>query len=189
MPRSGWRRTAEYVGHRIRRIPDTPHKIAIGISCGIIASFSPFFGLHFFYAALLAVLVRGNVIAALLGTFIGNPITFPFIATMSLQTGRWLLGYCADGENAAGLFEAFGIFFTGLWQSIKSLFGMGQAEWDALAEFARLVLWPWFLGGMVPGLLLAVVTYILSRPLIAAYQVRRRARRMKYKAEARKNSP
>ena len=43
-------------------------------------------------AALLAKLMRGNVIASLLATFVGNPLTFLPIAAISMQTGNFLLG-------------------------------------------------------------------------------------------------
>ena len=31
----------EYLGHRVRRLPDTPHRIALGFACGVFASFTP----------------------------------------------------------------------------------------------------------------------------------------------------
>ena len=34
-PRRGWRRAIEYLGHRVRRLPDTPHRIALGFACGL----------------------------------------------------------------------------------------------------------------------------------------------------------
>ena len=91
-PASGWSRAIEYVKLRLKRLPDTPHKIAIGIACGVFVTFSPLFGLHFFLAALFAWILRGNVVASLLATFVGNPITFPFIAATSYRTGLWLMG-------------------------------------------------------------------------------------------------
>ena len=59
-PKKGWRRAFEYIGHRVRRLPDTPHKISIGFACGVFVSFSPLFGFHFVYAALCALIVRGK---------------------------------------------------------------------------------------------------------------------------------
>ena len=50
-PKRGWRRGIEYLGHRVRRLPDTPHRIALGISCGVFVSFTPFFGIHILAAA------------------------------------------------------------------------------------------------------------------------------------------
>ena len=37
--------------------------------------------------------LRGNILASLLATFIGNPVTFPIIATVSVELGTWMLGH------------------------------------------------------------------------------------------------
>ncbi|HEY9022386.1 MAG TPA: DUF2062 domain-containing protein, partial [Paracoccaceae bacterium] len=34
-PRGGWTRAAQYVRHRLHRLPDTPEKIARGIFAGV----------------------------------------------------------------------------------------------------------------------------------------------------------
>src|SRR6056297_2377749 len=98
-PRGGWSRAFQYVRHRVRRLPDPPHRIARGIFAGIFVTFSPFFGLHFFLAAALAWIMRGNIVASLLSTFVGNPLTFVPIAAMSLQTGYFLLGMTGMAEE------------------------------------------------------------------------------------------
>jgi hypothetical protein len=92
-PRGGWRRSGAYVAHRLRRLPGTPYRIAAGFACGAAISFTPFIGLHFVLAALLAVAVRGNVIAAAIGTVVGNPWTFPLIWLWIYSLGRWVLGF------------------------------------------------------------------------------------------------
>ncbi|MCX8509052.1 MAG: DUF2062 domain-containing protein, partial [Rhodobacteraceae bacterium] len=79
-PRGGWKRATQYVIHRLRRLPDPPHRIARGIFAGVFISFTPFFGFHFFGAIAIAMVLRGNVLAALLATFFGNPVTTPLIA-------------------------------------------------------------------------------------------------------------
>ncbi len=175
-PRKGWSRPFEYVGHRIKRLPDTPHKIALGFSCGVFVSFSPFFGLHFFLAAICAVMVRANVLASLLGTFFGNPLTFPFIATISLSFGRRLFGLRSSGHDFVRVKDAFSDAFAGLWQSTKSIFGFGPSAWDRLADFWSSVFLPYLVGGLAPGLICAIAAYTLSRPLIAAYQARRKSK-------------
>ena len=60
-PRGGWGRAAQYVRHRVRRLPDTPEKISRGIWAGVFTAFTPFYGLHFVVAAVLAKLMRGNI--------------------------------------------------------------------------------------------------------------------------------
>ena len=53
-----------------------------------MVSFSPFIGFHFLLAILFAYLLRGNLIAALIGTFVGNPFTFPFIWIFIYKVGN-----------------------------------------------------------------------------------------------------
>ena len=72
--------------------------------------------------------------------------------------------------------DAFPQFFAGLWQSLKSLFGEGESEWYRGMLFVQDVLWPYLVGGVLPGLVASIAAYYLTRPLIAAYQMRRRAR-------------
>jgi hypothetical protein len=175
-PQGGWRRALEYVSHRLRRIPDTPHRIALGLACGVFVSFTPAYGLHFLLAAGLAWAIRANVIAAVIGTFFGNPLTFPLIASVSLALGRRILGYGATGRDFSRVDVAFGQAADGLWRGLKSLFGYGAADWDKLAVFAAEVLWPYFVGGLLPGLVAGTLSYHLARPLVAAYQAARRNR-------------
>ena len=48
-------------------MPGTSGSIAIGVASGVAASFLPFIGLHFLIAALIALLLRGNVLASAIG--------------------------------------------------------------------------------------------------------------------------
>ena len=57
-----------------------------------------------------------------------------------------------------------------------SLVGLGHSDWGKLVPFFRDILWPYLVGGLLPGLVAAVASYYLVRPLVAAYQARRRAR-------------
>ena len=143
---------------------------------GSITSFTPFFGLHFFVAAGLARLLRGNMIAGLIGTAVGNPLTFPLIASVSLGLGRRIVGYGVTGRDFSRVSEAFGQAFSGIWQSLLSLFGRGDSEWSKLVPFFRDIVLPYFLGGILPGLVASVAAYYLVRPIVAAYQMRRRHR-------------
>jgi uncharacterized protein len=175
-PQKGWRRGLEYLGHRVRRLPDTPHRISLGVACGVFASFTPLFGLHFLLAAALARLVRGNMLAALIGTAFGNPLTFPFIASISLKIGGAIVGHGPTGNNFQMLTEAFQQFFLGLWESLLSIVGYGDAHWGRLTIFLQDVFWPYLVGSIGPGLISALVCYCLCRPIVGAYQARRRAR-------------
>lgn len=175
-PRAGWRRTIEYLGHRIKRLPDTPHKIALGFACGVFVSFSPLFGFHFVYAGVCALIVRGNVLASFLGTLVGNPLTFPIIATTSLSLGRRMMGVDSDNMGFTRVKDAFVEAFSGLWQSFKAAFGLADPALHRLQAFWTDIFVPYAVGGLVPGLMAAAAFYFLTRPLIAAYQTRRKSR-------------
>ena len=183
LPRRGWRRGIEYIAHRLRRLPDTPHRIALGFACGVFASFTPFFGIHLIGAIALAWLIRGNLIAAAIGQFVGNPFTLPFIAWISMALGRRILGAGVTGRDFERVSDAFWYAATGLWQSILSLFGMGEPQWSQLEPVVTDVMLPYFVGGLIPGIVTSVAFYYLVRPLVAAYQKARRGRRLARAAE------
>ena len=176
LPRGGWRRAIEYLAHRLRRLPDTPHRIAFGHAIGVFVSFTPFFGIHVGAAIGLAWVLRANVVASVIGTLAGNPVTIPLIAPIALGLGRKILGYGVTGRDPSRIQDAFGQFFTGLWDSLLSLFGYGDSEWYKVLRFVEDVIWPYLVGGLLPGLIAAIASYYLTRPLVGAYQTRRRAR-------------
>lgn len=173
-PRKGFWRGMEYISKRMRRLPDSPHRIALGFACGAFVSFSPFFTLHFFLAAAIAWLVRGNILASLFGTIVGNPITFPFISAISLWLGRWILGLGDDGSNFEAIMAAFGDAFSSIWSSIRSWFGYGQGVTEGLVTFFYDVFLPYLIGGILPGLVCGAACYWIIGPIVAAYQNRRR---------------
>jgi uncharacterized protein (DUF2062 family) len=188
-PRGGWSRAAQYIKHRLHRIPDSPHRIARGIASGVFISFTPLYGLHFLASALVAMMIRGNVVAALLATFFGNPLTFPIIAALSMQLGNRILGKENGAEADGTLGQKFGNAFGELWHNVRAVFTPEVAHWDGLRAFYSDVFLPYFAGGFVPGLLAGWLAYRLSLPVITAYQHRRRGRLQAKFAELRGPSP
>lgn len=173
-PRKGFWRGWDYIGKRMRRLPDSPHRIALGFACGAFASFTPFFGFHFFIAAGIAWVFRGNVLASLFGTIIGNPFTFPLISAASLWLGRWMLGRSNGGSDFEAITAAFAAAFNDIWSTVQSWFGVAPSMLDGLVVFFWDVFLPYLIGGFFPGLLSGIVCYFLLGPLVAAYQERRR---------------
>ena len=82
----------QYFSKRILRLRATPHAIAAGVAAGVFAAFLPFLGFHILIAAALAWLIRGNILAAALGTAaVGNPLSFPLMWAATYAGGRVLL--------------------------------------------------------------------------------------------------
>ena len=182
-PRGGWIRAFHYVRHRMHRLPDPPHRIARGIFAGVFTSFTPLFGLHFLTAAIIAKVMRGNILAALLATFFGNPLTFPFIATISLKLGHLLMGsrfHESEHRSLLGKFAAAGRDFK---DNFIALFTDRDANWAALHDFYSDVFLPYLVGGLIPGIIAGMVAYYMSVPVISAYQKRRKGRLKKKLAE------
>lgn len=173
-PRGGWRRATRYIAHRLRRLPDPAHKISRGIGCGVFVCFTPFFGLHFLLSAGLAWLIGGNVLAALLATFVGNPVTFPIIATTSVELGTWILGQ--PPVPLPQIVSAFSYASVELWSNFAAIFTGETMQWARLDNFFQRVFWPYLVGGLGPGVLAGVASYYASYPLILAYQRARIAR-------------
>lgn len=173
-PRGGWSRAFQYVKHRVRRLPDRPERIARGIWAGVFTTFTPFYGLHFVVAAFIATAMRGNIVASLMATFFGNPLTYVPIGLVSLQTGHWLLGT----EMKEGTERSFGGKFVDagadLWLNLKHVVLGEPRDWTNLSLFYNEVFFPYLIGGIIPGIVAGTVCYYLSVPVIRAYQKRRK---------------
>lgn len=175
-PRGGWTRAFHYVKHRVRRLPDSPERIARGIGAGVFAAFTPFYGMHFVVAALLARLLNGNILAALSGTFFGNPLTYVPIGVICLQTGHFLLGTEFEKGETHGLMRKFARALGDLKDNFLSMFSDRVADWHGLSIFYHEVFYPYMIGGIIPGIVASVVCYYLSLPVTRTYQQRRRAK-------------
>lgn len=187
-PRGGWGRAFHYITHRLRRLPDPPHRIARGVFAGVFVTFTPFYGLHFLVAALLAAAMRGNILAALLSTFFGNPLTYVPIAVVSLKTGHFLLGSRFDEATETTLIAKFAGAGADLKNNLFAVFTEAEANWSRLAQFFHEVFLPYLVGGILPGIAAGLVAYHLSVPVITAYQNRRRGRLKQKLAELRRKA-
>lgn len=175
-PKGGWGRAAYYIKHRVQRLPDPPHRIARGIWAGVFTAFTPFYGIHFVIAALLAKGMRGNIFAALFGTFFGNPLTYIPIGVICLKVGHFILGTEFDEDVDKSLVGKFTDAMADLWYNLFALFTDAEADWSHLARFWDEVFFPYLVGGIVPGLVAATVCYYLCLPVLQAYQKRRRGK-------------
>jgi uncharacterized protein (DUF2062 family) len=166
-PRIGWRRAIRYYWHRLHRMHGTSVSIAAGLACGVGSAFSPLIGTHFVLAILLAWVVRGNAVAAVIGTFVVNPWTAPPVWFATYYLGSHLLGIDEGGADA---FRHFVAMFRDLTEAAFTLDG----------ELFRTQVWPVLLPmlvGSVPlGMVSGLATYLILEPTLRMVQARRRAR-------------
>lgn len=171
-PRIGWKRVLTYYKKRLFRISDTPHAIAAGLASGIAISFTPFIGFHLLFAAGLSLLTRGNVIASVIGTLIGNPATFPFIWLGTYYLGGLILGIDTHATHISG-----GLSYEFLKNNVSNIFV------------------PMALAGTLVGAIAWFSSYYIFEKIISQYQQHKQKRMLakrklfqslKYKLERRK---
>ncbi len=165
-PRVGLMRSVKYTWHRIARISGSAHFITIGVVSGVFASWTPFVGFHFLLAAMIALILRGSLFASAIGTFFGNPFTFPFIWISTYNIGGFLLGL--DAKSAIDLSLPHGTIML----IFKNPLLFGETIWGAIGPYFV----PMLIGSIPPGLFTGVIFYFMLRPVIAKYKERRRVK-------------
>ena len=138
-------RFISYYKLKLARLPASPHAIAAGFACGSMVSFTPLLGLHFLLAIVFAYIIRGNYVAALLGTIVGNPITFPFI---------W------------GLIYKVGAFVTSNKQKELN----NEINIDMILTQTYEIFLPMLLGGAILAIPVWLLTYLLTHSFVSSYK-------------------
>lgn len=167
-PAIGWRRFIQYTAYRVARLPGTAYSVAGGFACGAAMSFTPFVGLHFVLSAILAWLLRANILASAIGTALGNPWTFPFIWTWLYQTGTWMTsGGGVDHVPTPEFSAVFGHMFDALL----------RLDTPYLLETVAPVFWPMFVSGLPTAFVVWWVIFLPLKYMVRGYQARRRRKR------------
>ena len=161
-PSMGWRRAFKYMRHRIIRLADSSKKIAAGMALGASISFTPLVGTHFIQAGVLAHLTGANVPASLVGNFVGNPWTFPFMWWAAISLGSFLFGLIGLPTSTA-LPEH--VDFQIMWQLITH-------------EPLRIFL-PWLLGGYLIALLAWPLFFLMFLNIVRAGKKARRKAKLR----------
>ncbi len=155
-PRHSWVRSTRYYGKRVLRLTATPHAIAIGFAVGAFASFTPLIGFHFLISFALAYIIGGNLIAAALGTSVGNPLTFPFIWASTFKLGSWIL-HKQPPIHHEDLHEQF-----------------QERLLTKSADMLLPMLKPMLVGAIPLGLIVGTISYFVVLKSVEVYQRRRR---------------
>jgi len=153
-PSSGWFAFLRWLELVLKRKSGSSHEVAIGFSAGVFISFLPIMGFHFLGGALVAFLLGGNILASAIGTFVGNPWTFPLIWLSAFDLGNYILGI----ENAKALPESF---------NLKAIFA-------DLPFWIQHFLWPMLVGGTPLGIVAGVLFYFPLRYNIGRYREKRK---------------
>ena len=132
---------------KLVRVKDTQDKLAIGFACGSMVSFTPLIGFHFFLAVIFAYILRGNIVASLIGTFVGNPFTFPFIWIFIYNVGNI---FFKNDQNVS------------LELTFQSLFDQGYD-----------ILMPMLIGSLIVSIPIWLISYFTLKFLMSSFKKRK----------------
>ncbi len=132
---------------KLVRVKDTQDKLAIGFACGSMVSFTPLIGFHFFLAVIFAYIFRGNIVASLIGTFVGNPFTFPFIWIFIYNVGNI---FFKNDQNVS------------LELTFQSLFDQGYD-----------ILMPMLIGSLIVSIPIWLISYFTLKLLMSSFKKRK----------------
>ncbi len=158
-------RLRRFVLHTVLHADDDPHAIGLGVGLAMFVTFLPLVGLQTVISIGLAALFRANKAVCVPIVWITNPITlFP------IYTGCWAVGR-AVVPSASGTTEAdvarlgeveVGLLAPDSWKDLATqLVALGTELW---------------VGCMIVGLVLGLLSYFLARWGVSSYRERRRQR-------------
>ena len=134
---------------QLLHLNESPHRTALAFAVGVFIAFSPTYGLHTLTVFFCAWAFRLNVIALLAGAFLNNPWTLVPILGATLWTGFQL-----PGMPEMPPFQWEPIDPTSLYQRVMPYFI------------------PFVAGGIVLGVLGALISYPIAYVLISQYRRR-----------------
>jgi uncharacterized protein (DUF2062 family) len=136
---------------RVLRQTDSPETIAFGAAIGVASGILPTFGFGALLAIGIAYIVKANKIAAVLGSFIMNPVTTPLFWTLSSAVG--------------------GLIF---WKDLATISSaVNEQEVFSSVRWALVV---FLTGNIIVSLTFAFVSYFVVKTLIIKHRAKKLAR-------------
>lgn len=171
-PKMGWWRFIKYYRLRIVRLSSSAESIAINLAGGSAMSFTPFFGIHIFGGMGMAWVLghRINLIASTVGTFVGNPWTFPFLFFASYSLGEWILSFFGSSETNVNL-------------NPDVVEQHGENLWSFLSDNFADIFIPTAVGGTLLAIISFPIYYLLYFYLVRGAQ---RARKLRMRQKQKK---
>lgn len=125
----------------------SPQVIAVSSAVGVLIGFSPYVGFHTALAIGVSFIFSLPMYPLLLGAYITNPFTMVFIYALCYKFGRWILRDDTPIDID--------------WMNISL---------SEIFETARSILFPFFIGTHLIGLIFGVITYFVIYYIAVRYR-------------------
>ncbi|MCY7282243.1 MAG: DUF2062 domain-containing protein [Cyanobacteria bacterium CAN_BIN43] len=159
MVKAKLKRKFRYFYLRFVRLKATPEHLARGFAIGVFWGMFPLPGVQILTAIVTAAILRGSKVAAIAGTWLGNPLTTLPLTALNFHVGQTLLGRTWMASP----------------QSISSVEGFLQLGGTAIGAY--------LVGCLTTGIVGGLGSYILGIPLVAFFQKRAHEQRRKKRAK------
>ena len=136
---------------RIKELQGDPRHIAMGMAIGVFTGVTPTVPFHTVIAIALAFILKCSKPAAIIGSFVANPITIPFIYVACFKVGTFILNKP--------------IPFDAKFESITTLMTLGLDVTIAM-----------IIGSAILGILPAIIAYILTYRIMTTMREKARKR-------------
>ena len=155
-----------FILYSVLHVNDTPHSIALGIALGVFVAWTPTLGFQMLLALILTAIFRANGRVALPFVWISNPLTLVIIYFPNFWLGHHLLSFFLDRSNA-NYDHAIQSILRPI-QAVQHFFqGTTIKELTSFLLENSLDLW---IGSIIMGLFLGLLSYILSYKVIVWYR-------------------
>jgi uncharacterized protein (DUF2062 family) len=141
--------------YRVLHIDDTPHRIALGVAIGMFVTWTPTVGFQMLLVLALSWLLGANKLVGVPFVWISNPATFVPIFLPNYYLGRWVLGSNTEAPD-----------FVKAMTISRSWLETVQNWWAATWQ----VFWPLWVGSIIIGLVLGIVSYGLIYYAVVEYR-------------------
>lgn len=135
--------------YKIIRTQNTPHEIALSFSVGAFIGVMPTFGIASILCIIVATFFKLNIAVTVLGSWISNPWTSPIFYTISYEIGKHLIIFLPILNNY---------------------------NYSYLPKFHIIIktLQYMVIGGIILGLIIAIICYIIIYNITLIYQEKKR---------------
>ena len=134
----------------LRHVEGSPERVAAAFGIGVFIAFFPILGIHTGLALVIALALRLNKAAILVGAWTNNPWTIAPMYSAGTLVGCLLLR--VPLVNPARSVD---------W-SLK-----GRAFYSALATTLEPLVWPFVVGNLVLGVVAGAIAFLLLRSLLS----------------------
>jgi uncharacterized protein (DUF2062 family) len=143
-----WKQRVQSFLHDFKTLQGDPNYIAKGIAIGVFVGITPTIPLHTAIALAISFVFKASKPAAVIGVWVGNPVTVPFFYIWSYKIGTLILGKTATLKS-------------GYWE-IQQLLKLGLDTTLAM-----------ILGGVILGILPTIASYFVSLKIFTAIHERK----------------